>query len=547
MLIWTGRGLATGAGSAVVFAILAVGTQRVLPREFVIGAMVLALFGLLAGAILGYFWVVPPDKAARFYDRQFLLKERLSTAVENDLPSESVPTVERKPSEPTLIQLQLEDTIRAAHNIDQKKGYPLKVPIREIILALILSALVLLIWQRGEPYFKAAQQFRRTQEAIAAEAEKIEALITQIDQNPELTEAEKQALIEPLQDTLNQLSETKSLEEAVSALDEAEKTLREIAEGPGSNEQLQALEEAGEALAEAGEGPLQSVAEALADGNLAEAAENLSEIDLEALSEEERAELAEQLSSAAETLEETNPELAGQLQEASEAIQQDDLATAQEALQTAAESLENAAQQAAQSQAASEAADALSDGQEQLADAGQDAAQTADGTEISSGENTTGDPVAGNGEQGNPGTDPVENDSSNQGDGPGNGEQGENGTGAGQGESDGSGTDGQQAGETIISQGNDPGDGGERGYVPITPEGLERQDGDTITLPPSGLEGENTVGQGDSGTGEEGASSVPYEDIFSIYQDAAYEAIEAGDIPLELRVLIREYFSSLEP
>ncbi|MCZ7544429.1 MAG: hypothetical protein M5R40_13275 [Anaerolineae bacterium] len=40
---------------------------------------------------------------------------------------------------------------------------------------------------------------------------------------------------------------------------------------------------------------------------------------------------------------------------------------------------------------------------------------------------------------------------------------------------------------------------------------------------------------------------MPYSEVFGDYANAVDEAMESGRIPLGLRGVIREYFSSLEP
>jgi hypothetical protein len=40
---------------------------------------------------------------------------------------------------------------------------------------------------------------------------------------------------------------------------------------------------------------------------------------------------------------------------------------------------------------------------------------------------------------------------------------------------------------------------------------------------------------------------VPYRDVFTRYRAAASRALESETIPLGLRDLVRDYFSSLEP
>ncbi len=40
---------------------------------------------------------------------------------------------------------------------------------------------------------------------------------------------------------------------------------------------------------------------------------------------------------------------------------------------------------------------------------------------------------------------------------------------------------------------------------------------------------------------------VPYERVFGDYRNAAYEALEGDYVPLGMKGLVRDYFSSLEP
>ena len=42
-------------------------------------------------------------------------------------------------------------------------------------------------------------------------------------------------------------------------------------------------------------------------------------------------------------------------------------------------------------------------------------------------------------------------------------------------------------------------------------------------------------------------STVPYNQVFGDYRDAAYEALSDDYIPLGMKGYIRDYFSSLEP
>jgi len=106
---------------------------------------------------------------------------------------------------------------------------------------------------------------------------------------------------------------------------------------------------------------------------------------------------------------------------------------------------------------------------------------------------------------------------------------------------------GSQAGSDPIDQGNSPGDGDERPFVPLTdPKQLGGSGSADVYLPQSGAEGEVT-GQAGTSPGEPGSSSVPYTAVYPAYAESIRQAVESGTIPPALRSLVQKYFSNLEP
>jgi hypothetical protein len=63
---------------------------------------------------------------------------------------------------------------------------------------------------------------------------------------------------------------------------------------------------------------------------------------------------------------------------------------------------------------------------------------------------------------------------------------------------------------------------------------------------PSGVEPGDLVRELASNP-ETGQSTVPYNQVFARYADAASRALDEQQIPLGMRDYIRGYFSSLEP
>jgi hypothetical protein len=67
-----------------------------------------------------------------------------------------------------------------------------------------------------------------------------------------------------------------------------------------------------------------------------------------------------------------------------------------------------------------------------------------------------------------------------------------------------------------------------------------------VTLPNSGQQGE-TIGQGPTTPGNPGQSLVPYQQVYSQYDQSYHQAIESGNIPFAFLDTIRNYFDSLKP
>jgi len=514
---WVLRGLVLGLALGLVAGLIGMFDAQLLRAEFVLLVAALALLLPIIAALTAYLWPVQPLKAARYFDRVFRLNERVSTALELNLG---------KPGTPAgLAQKQLDDAVRAARAVQPRRMLPLRLPAREGLLALILVLLLALSWFRGDELFQAAEQARAVEQAAAAQAARIEQLLTEVENNPTLTDEQKAALSAPLEQALNGLKDNPSLEGAVSTL-------------TGAGEKLEALsaQEAGrmsEALAQAGgqaaaqEGsPLQSVGQKLAEGNTAAAASALGNIDTSQLSQAQAQELAGQLESMAQSLSASNPQLAADLQSAAQALQNGDMAQAQQALDQAAQSMNQAGQQTALSQAASQAAQQLQQGAGQVMAAGGGAQPQA------------GQPAQGQ-QQGQQGQGQIPGQAGQM---PGTGQSN------GQGQPQGSGQG--QSGSSPIPQNGTGGTGAGSGSVAYeqiyAPSLLGGEDGQTVTLPGTGQDGE-AVGQGPTTPGQPAESLVPYQEVYSQYDQGYHQAIESGTIPFEFLETIRNYFDSLKP
>ncbi|MFQ5615450.1 MAG: hypothetical protein ACE5GO_03205 [Anaerolineales bacterium] len=525
-IVWAWRGLIAGLATSLVISLFAVFQGRLLEDEFLLLVIGIALLGMLA-AILGVvIWPFSKLEAARYFDRKFGLHERTSTAIELAAAEreQRVEGERRKIAWGTLlVEQQLDDALRSARAVNPRALLPVQIPWREILAALLLVLVTALVWQRGEAFFQIAQQFRVIEQAIDAEAGQIEALIEEIENNPDLTTQQKETLTQPLEEALEGLSEAEILEQAVSTLNSAEQELQAISDKQ-IQQQKKDLQETGQQLSRDSGGPLDDFAQNLAEGDTIAAANDLENLDVEGMPQSEREELAEQLEQAAEAVAGSNPELAGQLREAAQALRNGDTKAAQETLGEAAQTLRNAGQQIAESEAAQQAATQVGEGEQRLVEVGRPQEQAA-------GQNQGQD---GRSDQNG------QDDQGQQGEGPGS-------SGAGEGQSDGGNSQGGEAGNDPIDQNNAPDGTGERAYEPIYAPERIGGDGEQVAIPGSGEPGNTVIGEGDTAPGDPSPSTVPYQDVFPAYEQAASEAIESGEVPPGYRNLVRDYFSSLEP
>ncbi len=517
-LLWLPRGLLAGLLLGVVLATVARFRPLLTNQETGYAAGGLALLGLLLAALILLLRRTDLLQQARFADRQFLLKERASTAVEIH--------TQRLEATPTFADLQLNDTLTAVQRVDAATMLPFKINRQDwlvVLLALILLGTSVLL---PNPQESALLKSRAIQESIEEQVEALEALQEEIIQNPELTDEQQEELLEPIQSALEGLQEgSLSQEEAVATLSEAEADLRELAAENDQTNLQQSLQDAGQPLADNQNSA--SLGQNLQNGNLSQAGAAAAQLadSLPTLSDEELAELAQDLAETAASLQDVDSELAAQLAAAAEALQNGDIAAAQQALQQAAGTLQQRAQSSAAASQANAAASQLGEGRQEVAQAGQGS-------------------QAGQGEQ-------AEGSGQGEGEGQGQGQGGGQGQGQGSGEGSGQGEGTGQGGNQGVGQGG-PGPGGghaENVYAPDLVD-LSGFEGEDIELPAEcianpadcgGLLSENPTEFGDE------QSIVPYEQVFGDYQDAANEALADDYIPLGLKGYIRDYFSSLEP
>jgi len=371
-LVWVPRGLILGLVVGIVVALVARMRPWLLPEQVAVIAAAAMALSVAAALIVVWAWPRSTAQVARYFDRRFALRERISTALE--LAAGVIPYPDH------LGERQLSDAAQAAQSVDAAAHLPARVRWREIALVVLLAALLAYLLLANNPQADELRAQRAVEEAIANQAAQIEELIETIRENPELTAEEQAALTQPLEEALDILQETDiTQQEAVAALAEAQQALQELGNGM-LPQQTDAYQDAASALA--GSDQTSDLARALNRPDLGQSAEALDALadDLgeSDLSQQEREDLANRLEQAADALEETNPALAEKLRQAAEALRQGDTEAAQQALREAADTLREQQRQLEESelsQSAQSASQEMREGQQKLAQAGQDSTE----------------------------------------------------------------------------------------------------------------------------------------------------------------------------
>jgi chemotaxis protein histidine kinase CheA len=558
--VWVPRGMIVGLAAGIILAVVARLQPWLMPEQLTIASGITVIAGILAA--LGTVWLRQYDALtlARRFDDLFELKERVSTSLEMIAGRIQSPNEE-------INERLLDDAVERASSINARAYLPLRWVPRDWALlgVLFLTLGLLLILDNPQTTAMAAEQ--AIQNTIQNQIAELENLRQQIEAESGLDEATREELVEAIEQAIEQLSQEElSQEEAVATLSNLAEQIGQIAETPElETGERRAFEQAAQHLTEeAGE-----VATAFEQSQLQQASQALSDLS-DSLAEMEQAEqlqLAEALEAAAQELAETNPELAQALQDAADALEQGNTEQAEQALDQAsqqvmrqAEQSGNYSEQNMRRQVASQAAQQAQESAQQIARTGRDAQQPGQTAPPQSGEGATRI------EQTSPET---EGSSSVQGQAGENGEEGENADGgagmgeeeATEGESETGGAAGgagdaegvaqeggiQGSGQQI-SQDNNPTGEGLSEYEPIyAPQAIGDQTGESLDISGSGEPGDIVTNEGNLAESPEGESTVGYDQVFSDYSNAANEAMERDHIPLSLRDVVRDYFTSLEP
>lgn len=500
---WLPRGLLAGLLVGFVVALLSRQRPLLMREELAFLGLATALIGASLAGLVVLLRRRPLVAQALFADRQFGLRERMTTAVEIRTGRLTV--------DDDIATRQLNDALAVAATVDTARQLPVRPRSSDWLPVLALALVFGLVLWLPNPQEAALIEQRAVAEAVAQETATLETLAADIAADDTLTPEQATSLTRPIDEALAALDEPAiSRESAVAALSQAEREMQALSQEFDNTALNDALAEAAASLEnhEATAG----LADALQAGQLSQAAAATAALadGVGDLTDVERAELAEHLAEAADKLRDADAELAATLEQAAEALTEGDTTAAQAALDKTAAQLAERGQTAP---AAAQAARAA----EQLGAARSEVAQSGSGN---SGEGET----AGTGE----------------------GPAASGGSGGSTGGSSAAG--GQDGGTGGSSQG-----GGhvENVFIP-PPANLEGQ-GQNLELeaqcladpaacgPLAGQSPSTTTGQASGG------GLVPYDRVFSDYRDAAFEALGTSDIPPGLQDLVRAYFTALEP
>lgn len=546
-LLWSARGVAFG----LLLDLLLVGwawtreASGSLPPSLFLPAPV--ALGLLAG--LGAALATRPSsqQLARRVDRAAHLEERALTALQLGAERADHP----------LALAQMRDAVEHLKRVDALETFPLRAPTRELAASLVVTLLVAAVFFAPNPWAarartanpaanvarEQAQRVQRFAEALPAESPEIEQLRALLSQGARTIDAR-----------------SGDPESALGALEDLEAQLRQM--GMGDEQLASALAAVASALA--GEAGTANLAAAINTGDLREVARAAGELGqrTQAMTPQERAQTSAALRDAANRAGRASPSLAAQLGDAADALQSggssgqgqqggtsspgqqagssgssgaDPRSQSGRSAQEVLNEMGGSANAAAERQRAQSQLEGSRNALERALNRSQSRSGSSQSGRSSSGQRSQ----AGSGEQSS-GSGQAEDGSS------GAGQQGS------QGQADGSGD--PQGGAN--GQGGQPGSGsqpGQSGYG----TGSTGQFGgsgvtglDTITRAEQDTSGNATPDQSTSnpylGGASGGGASAAEEQVQPSYSNGPTQGGDSNAIPLGLRDLVKDYFSSLD-
>jgi hypothetical protein len=538
-VVWLARGLV--AGSLVVLGLIiwawTSDSVKHLPIPVLVGVPVLAALLMSVGSLLIRH---NSNELARRIDRAARLQERSMTALELGARGEEFP----------LAIAQMRDAVEHLKRLDMLEAFPLHVPRRELIATFFVVLVAAIVGFSPNPWLLRARASNPSITIAREQAQRVQRLADSLpaNQSPEI-DALRQMVSKGAK-TMD--ARSNEPDAALNALQDLEEQVQQMSAG---DDQLSASL-AAIASALAGDQSTQALADAINTGDMrqiSQASKDLAQA-VQGMSPQDQQRVAMVMRDAANRAGRVSQSVGNQLQQTANGLQ----AAAQAAAGAQADQSSADGQQA-DANGAQAAADALN----QLSDnaAAADARQrTASQLESSRNalERALGRTQSRSGNNSNSNSNrSAANGQGSQSDQAGS--QGQDGTGQGQGQTgdqSGAGTDpggtGSQNGQG--DNGNDTGQGGgySTGGDPNSvnnggsPSGLDAIY-DPQQVPTGGQvsPNESSVNPYTSESGGGDAQAAP-EAVQPSYSNQPTQGNDQGSIPLGLRDLVKDYFSSLD-
>ena len=287
---WTIRGAVWGLLIGAI-AGTALGAWRFLDGPIApFQALLVPACGAIIGALFGYAIRPRPHAAAVAIDSHYKLKDRSVTALD----------FLNKPASP-VFELQIADAEARLKTVEADKVAPWRLPRPlPVAVAVLLATVVLAVWPLRPKTVQAG--LPPAPEAIVAEADKVKEDLKQLDQ---VAKKEKNKELQKLVQKLKELADEMKLpgtdvKEALAKLSEMQAAI--AAEQAQYNVSLvdAKLQSLGEAMSSAE--ALESISEALENGQYDKAAEQLEALDQPKLDRKEKKATKEKLKKAAKEM-----------------------------------------------------------------------------------------------------------------------------------------------------------------------------------------------------------------------------------------------------
>jgi hypothetical protein len=535
-LIWTSRGLMLGIAFDLALVLWAWTRDALGTLPIALFALPPVILAAIAGTTALFVRHSTPELARRV-DRAAGLQERSVTALE----------LGRRGDEHPLALAQMRDAVEHLRRIELLETFPLRAPRRELFVSAVLAALAVIFAVVPNPWLLTAKASNPSVTAAQEQAQKVDRMADALNtqQNPQLV---------PLQDLLKRGAQTMQTQsnqpdDVLSSLDDLQQAIQALS----ANDDQFSAALASIASALAADPSTQQLAAAINSGDLnqiSRATRSLAQ-QTSQMDSQQRQQVAAVLRQAATNASQSSTDVAANLSAAADALQagQDgqtgqDAQNGQDGSQTGASSQTSAQQALNQLANSADAAAARQNASSQL-QASQNALEHALGRAPSRSTSSGGGPGTGstsaqqgqsNGQSGQDGQDQAQ----------GSGGQGGQDQSGDQGGQQGNGASGNSNGGNGQSGGSGYSTGGQNQNNTGNPTNL-----DSVTrpeqVPSDGSVPPDTSSQ-DPYLGQAGKSdsTVGQEAVNPSYESKSTQGGNSGSIPIGLRDLVKDYFSSLD-